>query len=155
MVLDEQHQRFRRPAQARRRTIRRCTAGLAFAVALLYLVLMILVADAERSLGENTYGAYLFLSVPYLGGAVLLARLDNRVVYLAGTVVQLGVIALFVLFGLGAFGPGVFEYEALGQLHMAVWAGVITGAEVVLVGLLAYLALTAPKGAVPAPRGFS
>ena len=62
---------------------------------------------------------------------------------------QVGVIALFVLFAVGVFGPGVFEYEALGRLHMPVWAGVITSAEVVLLALLSYLAVTAPRRLVP------
>lgn len=152
MVQGGQHQVVRRPSEGRRRIIRRCTAGLTFAVAVLYLVLLFLVADAERGRGENTYGAYLFLSVPYAVGGVLLARLDNRLLYVLGALVQTGVIVLFVLFGIGVLGPGVFEYEALAGLHVAVWAAVITGAEVALLGLLAYLAVTAPGRPVPARR---
>lgn len=134
----EQHQMSSRPSGGRRRSVRRFTSALAFSVGVLYLVLLILVADVEADLAENTFGAYLFLSVPYLVGGVLLARLDNRPLYVLGALVQVGVVVLFLLFGVG-----VFEYEALGQLHMAVWAGVITGAEVVLLGSLSYLAATA------------
>jgi hypothetical protein len=47
-----------------------------------------------------------------------------------------------VLFGIGVFGPGVFEYEALSALPMELWAAVVTGLQVVLLGLLAYLART-------------
>ena len=119
---------------------------------MLYLVLLVLVAHAEAGRNENTFGAYLLLSVPYLAGGVLLARLDDRRLYLLGAVVQGGVIVLFVLFGVGVFGPGVFEYEAVGRLHMEVWAAVITGAEVALLGLLAYLAATAPQRPDPASR---
>ena len=149
MVLDE-------PSSAsagRRRFLRRLTAGLAFGIAVLYLVLLVLVAHAEAGRSENTFGAYLFLSVPYLAGGVLLARLDDRRLYLLGAVVQAGVIVLFVLFGVGSGQhPGVFEYEALGRLHMEVWAAVITGAEVALLGLLAYLAATARPRPDPASR---
>lgn len=152
MALDEQQQVSRRPSSGRRRVVRRLTAGLAFAVAVLYLVLLVLVAAAEAGRSENTYGAYLLLSVPYLVGGVLLARHDSRLLYLLGTVVQVSVIALFVLFGMGVFGPGVFEYEALGRLHMAAWAAVITSAQVGLFGLLSYLTVTAPRRPVPASR---
>jgi hypothetical protein len=51
------------------------------------------------------------------------------------------------MFGAGVLGPGqgVFDYDALSGLHMELWAAVITGAEVVLLGLLWYLAFT-PQG---------
>jgi hypothetical protein len=55
----------------------------------------------------------------------------------------MAVLALFVVFGVGVLGPGVFEYEALSGLHMPVWAAVITAAEVVLLASLSYLAATA------------
>ena len=61
-----------------------------------------------------------------------------------GAIIQVSVIALFVILGSGEFGPGVFEYEALSDLRMEVWATVITGAQVALVGLLSYLAMTRP-----------
>jgi hypothetical protein len=62
--------------------------------------------------------------------------------------VQVAAIVLFVMFGAGVFGPGqgVFDYDALSGLHMELWAAVITGAEVVLLGLLSYLAF-APQNA--------
>lgn len=114
---------------------------------MLYLILLFLVADAESGLSEDTYGAYLFLAVPYLVGAGLLATVDRRAVWIAGATIQVVVIVLFVMFGAGAFGPGqgVFDYDALSGLHMGWWAAVITGAEVVLLGLLSYLAVT-PQG---------
>ena len=151
-MLDEQQKAAPRPSGDRRRVICRVTAGFAAAVAALYLVLLVLVADAEAGRSENTFGSYLFLAIAYLVGAVLLAVFDNRLLYLLGVLVQAGVITLFVLFGIGVFGPGLFEYEALEQLHMAVWAGVITGAELVLLGSLSYLAATArhaPGGTPP------
>ena len=156
MVLDGRSQASPRPPLGRRRIIRRITAGLALGVAVLYLVLLVLVSDAEAGLGENTFGAYLFLSVPYLVGGVLLARLDSRPLYLLGAVVQVAVIVLFVLFGVGSVDhPGVFAYEALARLNMPVWATLITGAEVALLGLLSYLAATAPTGTAPSRRSRS
>lgn len=108
------------------------------------MALLVLVADAEAGRSENTYGAYVFLSFCYLVGGVLLVRFDSRPLYLLFSIVQVAVIALFVLFGVGVFGPGLFEYEALARLHMAVWASVITGAELALLGASSYLAATAP-----------
>lgn len=153
MVPEEQHPASARPSERRRRTLRRLAAALAFAVAVLYLVLTTLVADAETGRSENTFGAYLFLSALYLVNGALVARRDKRPVYVLGMFVQIGVIALFVLFGVGVFGPGVFQYEAVGRLHMPVWAGVITGAEVVLLGLLSYLAVTAPQPPIRSEHG--
>lgn len=153
MVVEGQPAASARPSAGRRRVVRRLTAALTFAVALLYLVLMLLVADAEAGRGENTFGAYLFLALTYLVGGVLVARRDVRLVYLLGTCVQIGVITLFVLFGVGVFGPGVFAYEAVGRLGMPIWAGVLTGAEVVLLAVLSYLAATAPQRPSRASHG--
>lgn len=134
-----------KPSRPNRRVrARRLGATLCGVVALLYLILLFVVADAESGAAENTYGAYLFLAVPYLIGAGLLAALDRRGLWVVGAAVQVVVIVLFVMFGAGAFGPGqgVFDYDALSGLHMELWAAVITGAEVLLLGLLSYLAFT-------------
>jgi hypothetical protein len=114
-------------------------------VAVLYLILLYLVAQAEAVPGAtdgSTYGGYLFLAVPYLVGAGLLAAVDRRALWVVGAAVQVVVIALFLMFGVGLFGPGVFEYEALTALPMELWAAGITGAQVILFGLLCYLAAT-------------
>lgn len=128
----------------RRTTTRRLAATLCGIVGVLYLILLFLVAHAESGAAENTYGAYLFLAVPYLIGAGLLVAVDRRDLWLAGAAVQVVVIVLFVMFGAGFFGPGqgVFDYDALSGLHMGYWAAGITGAEVVLLGMLSYLAFT-------------
>lgn len=86
----------------------------------------------------------MFLAVPYLIGAGLLVAVDRRDLWVVGAGVQVVVVVLFVMFGAGVFGPGqgVFGYDALSGLHMEWWAAVITGAEVVLLGLLSYLAFT-------------
>ena len=55
------------------------------------------------------------------------------------------VIGLFVVFGIGVFGPGLFEYEALAEATPVVlWAVVITGLEVMLMGVLGSLATSTP-----------
>lgn len=133
-----------------RRTARRAAAALSLGVGVLYAVLLFLVADAEAGRSENTYGAYLFLAIPYLVGGVLLARLDRRGLWISTAVLQVVVLVLFVLFAVGGSRPGVFEYEALSGLHIAVWATVITGAQIVLLALAAYLAATSTgrRGAV-------
>ncbi len=132
------------PPSSRRTPIRHLAATLCGVVAALYLILLFLVADAESGASENTYGAYLFLAVPYLIGAGLLAVVDRRDLWIVGAAVQVVIIALFVMFGAGVFGPGqgVFDYDAVSGLHMEWWAAVITGAEAVLLGLLSYLAFT-------------
>jgi len=51
------------------------------------------------------------------------------------------VITLFLTFGIGLLGPGVFDYETLDPLRMQVWAAAVTGAQTALLVLLTYLAL--------------
>jgi hypothetical protein len=138
-----EHRAFGQLSTSGRRTVRFVTAALSGAVGALYLVLLFQVAEAEAGRAENTFGAYLLLAVPYLAGAVLLLTMDLRALWIVGAAVQLLVLVLFVMFGAGAFGPGqgVFDYDALRHLPMELWAGLITGAEVLLLGLLGYLAL--------------
>jgi hypothetical protein len=127
--MTTEHRTFTRPAADSRKRIRYVTAALCAIVAVLYLILMFLVADAEAVPGatdSNTYGAYLYLAVPYLIGCGLLLAVDRRVLWTIGAAVQLLVIALFVMFGVGAFGPGVFDYEALSGLPIELWVAGIT-----------------------------
>lgn len=133
-------------------SLRYLAAAVSGGVAVLYLVLMRLVADAEADEPENTYGAYLFLALTYVVGAVLLVIVNRRAVWVIGAVVQVLVIVLFVMFGAGAFGPGqgVFDYEALNDLPMEWWAATITVSELVLLGLLCYLALASGDTRAPA-----
>ncbi|GAA6526209.1 hypothetical protein [Intrasporangium sp. DVR] len=126
-----------------RRTVRYVAAAMSAAVALLYVVLMLLVRNAELEPGATdttTYGGYLGLAVAYGIGAVILFALDNRTLHLLGAGVQIAVLLLFVVFGIGLLGEGVFEYEAISDLPIGLWAAVITGAQVVLLALLGYLA---------------
>lgn len=135
------HLSRRRRAMDSRTAVRYLTAILATAVAALYLILLFLVFDAESRpdavVTDTTYGAYLLLAIPYLIGAVLAAVTDRRPLWILGAVLQVLVIALFAVFGVA-----VFEYEALSDLGMELWAAVITGAQVALLGLLSYLALS-------------
>lgn len=124
-----------RSPSIRRSTTRHLAAALCGIIGVLYLILLFLVADAESGASENTYGAYLFLALTYLLGAGLLTALDRRPLWLVGAAVQVVVIVLFVMFG-----TGVFDYDALSGLRMELWAAGITGAEVVVLGLLSYLA---------------
>ncbi|QNN54367.1 hypothetical protein [Nocardioides mesophilus] len=136
-----------RASASRRRSVRHLAAGLAGMLGVLYLVLMFLVKDAESVPGatdSNTYGGYLFLAVAYLVGAALLATLDRRLVWVVGAAVQVLVLGFFVLFGVGVFGPGVFEYDALDDLSIQWWAAAATAGELVLLGLLGHLLLAPP-----------
>lgn len=136
---------FSRPSTHARRSVRYVAAALSAVASVLYVVLTFLVSSEESVPGatdSNTYGGYLFLAIPFLAGAVLLFLADRRALLAVGAAVQVLVIILFVLFGIGVFGPGVFEYEALSALPMELWAAVVTGLQVVLFGLLSYLAVT-------------
>ena len=128
------------------RAARRAAAAVCLGIGVLYAVLLFLVADAEAGASENTYGAYLLLAVPYLAGGVLLATVARRGLWVSAAVLQVFVLVLF-----GLFGVGVFEYEALSGLHMAVWAAVITGAQFVLLGLLGYLIGTSARSSTSTP----
>ena len=59
------------PPSGRRTMTRHLAAALCGIVGMLYLILLFLVANAESGASENTYGAYLFLAVPYLIGVGL------------------------------------------------------------------------------------
>jgi hypothetical protein len=133
-------------AVRRRRGVRYATAALSATVGLLYLVVLFLVREAEAGRPENTWGAYLFLSIAYLAGSWFLARFDERPLQVAGVLVQVLVLVLFLVFAVGGEHRGVFEYEALSGLHMAVWASVITGAQAVLLGLLVFLLVDRDDG---------
>jgi hypothetical protein len=129
-----------------RRAIRFGAAALCGLTGVLYLLLFFLVREAEVGLSENTFGAYLFLAIPYLVGAGLMLAYDLRLIWGIGAAVQVVVLVLFAMFGAGLWGPGqgVFDYAALDGLHMALWAGVIATAEVILLALFGYLTFSAP-----------
>lgn len=142
-----------RRAWGRRTAVRYLTAVVSIVVGTLYLMLLVLVFDAESQpeavVTDSTYGAYLFLSIPYLIGAILSVVTDRRILWVLGAILQIALIVLFALFGVG-----VFEYEALSDLPMELLAAVITGAQVVLIGLLGTLAFTwRPESQAETPNG--
>jgi cytochrome bd-type quinol oxidase subunit 2 len=127
-----------------RRTVARAVAAmLSGGIAVLYLVLTATVRQAEQAAAasRSTWGAYLLLAAVYLVGAVLLALLDRRALWRGGALVQVGVLVLFVLVGVGVLGPGVVGSAALTDVPVEVWAGVLCATQVLLLGLLAGLAL--------------
>lgn len=131
-----------------REPLRLAAAGLSIAVAALYLLLFVLVLRIESRPGadaENTFGAYLFLAVPYLAGTALLLRGGRRRLWITGALVQVAVLVLFVLFGVGLFGPGVFEYEALDELPIEAFAIVLTAAQCALLVMLGVLGVSAHR----------
>lgn len=128
------------PADSRRQTIRRVAAIVSGILLLVYAVLFVLVRDEELSAGvETTYGAYLFLGIVYAIGVVVLAmrRFDRQAVWFVGALVQVAVIALYLVFGRAA------------DLSV-VWGVVTVILQGVLLVLLGYLARTAPA---PPARG--
>lgn len=126
-----------------RRRVRYVAAAMSAAVAVLYIALMLLVRNAELEPGATdttTYSGYLGLAVAYGIGAVILFTVDNRTLHLLGAGVQIVVLLLFLVFGIGLLGDGVFENEAISDLPIGLWAALITGAQVVLLAMLGYLA---------------
>jgi hypothetical protein len=133
------------PSGAGHLRLRRGVVAVSAIVTLLYAILFFVVrgieaADAPGT--DSTYGAYLFLTIAYAVSTVAYAVRDRRGIWLAGAVLQVVVIGLFIVFGLG-----VFEYEVLVEATpIGLWAGVITGLQVVLLGALGYLATLKPAG---------
>lgn len=121
--------------------------ALSGVIAVLYSALFVIVRGVETGpraaeVMDSTYGAYLFLTIAYVVSAIAYAVLDRRGVWLAGAVLQVVVIALFFMFGVG-----VLDYDLVVETTpIGVWAGVITGLEVVLLGVLGYLATLKPAG---------
>ena len=125
-----------------RRTVRYIASAMSGVVAVLYVVLMLMVRNAELEPGATdttTYGGYLALAVAYAIGAVILFVVDNRVLHLLGAGVQIVVLLLFIAFGIGLLGQGVFDNKAVSHLPIGLWATLITGAQVVLLAMLGYL----------------
>lgn len=135
------------PTLERHRQLRWAAVALSALVAALYGILFVIVRGVETGprsaeVTDSTYGAYVFLAIAYVVSTLAYAALDRRAVWLAGAVLQVVVIGLFVVFGVGAL-----EYELLVETTpIAVWAGVITGLQVVSLGVLGYLATLKPAG---------
>ncbi|MGN6303052.1 MAG: hypothetical protein ACTHN8_18370 [Angustibacter sp.] len=124
---------------SRSRPLQALAQALSAAIAVAYLVLFFLVRAAERDEPENTFGAYVLLFVAYVGCTVALSVWRGPVVALAAAALQVAVLALFVVFGVGLLGPGLFDYAAVRSLHMPLWATGVALAQVVLLGVLVRL----------------
>jgi hypothetical protein len=126
------------------RRARIAAAVLSAVVAVAYAVLLFQVNEAEAAPGATdttTWGGYLYLALLYaVGSALLLSRAGGWVVAV-GLVAQVVVLGLFVVFGVGLLGPGVFDYAALADVPVVAWAVFVTTAQVAILGLLAPQAL--------------
>ena len=121
----------------RRRPVRRTAAVVSGLVTVTYLWMFFAVRAAETGLSENTFGAYIQLTVIYLIGTILLVVMDRRWLWGVGAAVQVIVLALFATFGVA-----IFDYSAVADLPLTLWAGVLTSAQLALLGLLGYLAIS-------------
>jgi hypothetical protein len=109
---------------------------IALVLGVLYFVLFLLVRQAEAGADENTFGAYVFLSLIYLGLAGALVVRPGVVTYTIGLFVQIAVLVLFVVFAVGLLGPGVFDYDLVSDLRMPLWATATTALQIGLIVLL-------------------
>lgn len=125
---------------------------VSFVLAAAYFALFLLVRDAEMGADENTFGAYLFLSAAYVVLGVAAWRAPGKSVYVAGIVVQVLVIVLFVVFAVGLLGPGIFDYERVDSLRMEAWAVATLMGQIGLIGLFAAL-LARDESATGSIRG--
>jgi hypothetical protein len=116
-------------------TTRRVAVGVCLGIAAAYFALFWVVRDAESGASENTFGAYLFLAVAYLAQTVMLAVTRRRGAYVLTLAIQVMVIVLFILFGVGVFGPGAFDYNLLDPLRIEIWAVAIVSAQIALMAL--------------------
>ena len=121
----------------RRKSVRRVAAVVSGLVTATYLWMFFAVRAAETGLSENTFGAYIQLTVIYLIGTILLVVMDRRWLWGVGAAVQVIVLALFATFGIA-----IFDYSAVADLPLTLWAGVLTSAQLALLGLLGYLAIS-------------
>lgn len=123
-------------ASARRRL--RSTAGaVCGAVTLVYLWMFFAVRAAEVGASENTFGAYLQLTVLYAAGTALLLAVDRRWVWGTGVALQVVVIGLFL-----TFGRAILDYDLVADLPLWPWIALTTLGQVTLLGLLGYLLVT-------------
>lgn len=129
----------------RRLSLRYSGGGMCALLAALYAAFAFVVRAAETDAAvvtDTTWGAYLMVALSYLLGTVLLAMVDLRPLWVVGALVQIGLLAAFVVLGLG---EGGYQYAVLAEVPLTAWAAPIITLQVVLLGLLTYLAAT-PTG---------
>lgn len=143
---------LRRSLPGNRRSLRSAASAASGLVTVLYLtfgVFVVRAAEADPAYTDDTtWGAYLMLALAYLAGAVLLAVVDVRALWVVGAVLQVVALVAFATLGFAAF-----EHEALAEVSVVPWAVVISGLQIALLAALAYLAAT-PTGRA-APTGTS
>lgn len=127
-------------ASVRRRSLRFLTAAVTAAVAALYVAVFLVQLPHLHEL-DNPAPVYAALAAVYAVGAVLVALRDQQALLWTGATVQVVLLTLFfwLLAGLYAHGEESFILDMLG---LAIG---INAAQVVLLGLLSYLAGSAPR----------
>jgi len=126
-------------ASPRRNTIRIVTGVLAAVVAALYVgVFFVQLPHLHEA--DNPAPAYVALAVVYATGAVLTWR-DKRVLHWVGAAVQVILLGLFFWILAELYGHGDESFI----LDMRWLAIAITAIQVALLGLLAYLAVSAAR----------
>jgi hypothetical protein len=126
----------------RRRRVRLLAAGLAAATALVYALIGLgVVSIVDEVSGDApdllTFG--LGAGAAYVLGACLLLAFDRRALWVLGSILQVGVIVMYVVVSSTRTPP--FE----------VWGLAIKALQVVLLGALLYLSITPPSSV--GPRG--
>ena len=124
------------PAPGRRKAVRYGAALLAAAVGVLYLLIALQVIHVADTTGKDSpFIPMMAAAVAFWLGAVLLAVIDRRIVWLLGAAVQ-----VVVLIGYVAVAPSR-------DPHVEAWGLLIKLAQVVILGLLVYLAVTSSRSA--------
>lgn len=123
-----------------RRTWRLAAAVLASLVGVLYLLVATQVVHVSDTTGKaSPFVPMAAAALVFWLGAVVLLLLDRQIVYLLGAAVQLVVIV------------GYFAVAPSRDPHIEPWGLLIKAAQVAILAILLYLAVTAP----PASRGRS
>jgi len=119
------------PARGRRTAIRYAAALLAVAVGVLYLLIALQVIHVADTTGKDSpFIPMMAAAVAFWLGAVLLAVIDRRIVWLLGAAVQ-----VVVLIGYVAVAPSR-------DPHVEAWGLLIKLAQIVILGSLVYLTVT-------------
>lgn len=119
----------------------RIVAGALAAVAAALYVVVFFVQLPHMHETDNPAPAYLVLAALYAAGAVLIALRDVAVVHWVGAAVQVVLVGMFFWLLAGLYREGDESFI----LDMAALAIAITAIQVVLLGLLTYLAVSAPR----------
>jgi hypothetical protein len=128
-----------REVRSAHRTVRIVAGALAAVAAALYVVVFFVQLPHMHET-DNPAPAYLVLAALYAASAVLIALRDVAVVHWVGAAVQVVLVGMFFWLLAGLYREGDESFI----LDMAALAIAITAIQVVLLGLLTYLAISAP-----------